>query len=531
MTIRDDSAASGNTIDGRLLHKMLLNGFASLSKNKAYLDSVNVFPVSDNDTGANMTATFERGISSLKDEASFNDVMSGFVKALLFGSKGNSGLILSQYFRGIHETTKGKDAVTVAELCGALRYANQFARKAVLHPVEGTVLTVMRDGIERTMPKVGETTSVAEFFDELVGQMLFCTQETVKQMDRLRDNNVVDSGALGLYVIFDGMGRAVHGDPHLFDCGEDDSLPIRVLDGFKNISFFRYCTECAVIVHDARNKEYYAGLVEQRGDSVVIALNGDILKVHIHTNAPQAIMDAVSGVGDVVSTKVDDLFLTNEFDRLNQRKHDGYAVVAFTSGEGNAAALEALGADVAFTVPRGHSPSEEELKVLISGFLKKDLIVFARDAEMQERLRRIKWFSNLRSLYVCDAWGLVRSFFALSSVLFADDAAGTIESLENFKRQMVFQVGVEATDSSNSVRYSSTDGKRPATAGDLPSLLNRVAGPERLAPYSTVVVFGGTDCTQDDAGAIRAHFEANAGIEFTYLDGGQADSVFVIGAL
>lgn len=531
MTTRGGSTVDVDAIDGRLLHKMLLTGFASLSHNKEYLDSVNIFPVSDNDTGTNMKATFEKGVSMLEAEPSFTAVMSKLVKGLLLGSRGNSGLILSQYFWGIHEYTKGKDVVTAVELGGALQYANQQARKAVINPTEGTILTVMRDGIDAAAPQVGDDTSVANFFDVLLNEMFRCTQATARQMDVLRDNNVVDSGALGLYVIFDGMRRAIHGDAEVFDCRKDESLPTRVDGVFKKASFFRYCTECAVNVRDARPKEYYVKLLEGRGDSIVVALDGDILKVHIHTSVPRAIIDEFAKFGNVLTEKTDDLFLTNEFERLNHRKHGGFAVVAFTSGEGNAVTLESLGADVAFAVPNGHSPSEDELKVLISGFLTDNLIVFAKDAEMRERLRRIKWFSNQRNLHVAEASGVVPSLFALSSLVFSDDVEAVLASLENLNRQDVFQVTIKAKRGDESVRYSADTGRRVIKTDDLGSLLDAVAGEDALARYSTVVAIGGADCKCDEVSIIRAHFENNDAIEFTYFEGQQGDSDFVIGAL
>jgi len=519
-----------NKINGRLLCKMLLNGFESLSYNKNYLDALNIFPVSDSDTGANMKNTFKKGIVALNDEDSFHAVFSVFVKGMLIGSRGNSGLILSQYFLGIQEYTKYKEAVTIAELCGALQHAYAMAYKAVIRPAEGTMLTVMRNGINRSLPKINDEMSAKEFFDILVEEMFLCTQETAEQMTVLRENNVVDSGALGLYLIFDGMRRALNNDLQYFDCEQDDSLPKRTTTLVKSVSFFRYCTEFVLKMHDIRCKEYFVHLIEKRGDSIVIAVDEDVLKVHIHTNVPQEIMNDFTEYGNIAVKKVDDLFLTQEFERLRQRKHKGFAVAVFTSGEGNAAILEQLGADVAFCVPCGYYPTEDELKSLIDGFLKENVIVFSCEKETHERLRRIKWFSNLQNLYVAESDSLIKTFFAISSLIFADEFKNVVKSLENPKKQRCFQASVKVLGGENHVQYSCFFKDEIIDDEDFTGLLNTVVNEKILSSYSTVVAFGGKHCKTKDIDSIHAHFERNENVEFTYFDGGQQDCDFIIGA-
>jgi len=509
---------------------MLLNGFTSLSYNKDYLDDLNVFPVSDSDTGTNMKNTFEKGIAELTDESSFHTVFSAFVKGMLVGSRGNSGLILSQYFLGIYDYTKDKESVTSADLCGALQHAYCMACRAVLQPAYGTMLTVMRDAISRVVPKISEKTSAKEFFNIFVEEMFLCTQETVKQMDMLRENNVVDSGALGLYLIFDGMKRTLNGDVQYFDCEQSELLPKRIPSVAKNVSFFRYCTEFILKKHDTQKRDYFVSLLEEKGESIVVAEDGDILKVHIHTNKPQEIIDEFSEYGNIAIKKVDDLFMTQEFEKLKQRKHAEFAVVAFTNGEGNATLLEQLGVDVAFSVPAGHFPDEDELKMLLDDLLEENLIVFPDDKQIQERLKRIKWFSNLGNLYVAETDSLPKTFFTLSSLIFADDFKNITKSLDNLKKQQTFQTKITATGTKEDEQYSAYLNNKVIAENNFKALLNVVANEDVLSQYSTVVVFGGKDCRPNDVASVCAHFENNDSIEFTYFDGGQCDCDFIIGA-
>ena len=519
-----------NAIDGELLRKMLLGGFENLSHNIDYLNGINVFPVSDGDTGTNMKKTFESGVAALNGEASFCDAFSVFVRGMLVGSRGNSGFILSQYFLGIYEYTKGKNTVSVTDLSSALPHAYQVAYRAVLNPVEGTILTIMREGTKRTLQKIGDKTSIQEFFDILAGEMFVCVRETVNQMSLLRSNNVLDSGAVGLYLIFDGMRGAFYENLRHFDCEESAALPSRGETLIKTFSFFRYCTEFVLNMRGAQSRDYFVRLLTDRGDSIVVAADEGLLKVHIHTNEPQKILDEFKKYGDIVTTKVDDLFLTQEFDRLKRRKHAGFAVAAFTCGEGNAAALENLGADVAFCVPNSHNPSEESLQKLLGELFKENLIVFACDREIRERLRRIKLSADLQNVYVAESDGLANVFFTLSSLIFADDFKNVVKSLENFKKQKVFQTSIKTVFVNNHMQYSGNLESQTVTMNDFTELLNVVLSEKALAPYSTVVVFGGKDCKQEDIDDIRAHFEKNSSVEFAYIDGQQQDCGFIIGA-
>ena len=501
-----------NTIDGKLLYKMLQGGFASLSHNENYLNDLNIFPVSDSDTGTNMKRTFKKGVAALSSESSVHDMFSTLAKGMSLGSRGNSGFILSQYFQGIHEYTKDKESITLTDFSDALTHAYSIAYKAVIQPTEGTMLTVMREGIKRTLPKVNDTMSAKEFLTILAEEMFQCVQETIKQMDVLRQNNVVDSGALGFYLIFEGMKKALHEDLGHFDCNQNTLLPKRVQPLNNAVSFFRYCTEFTLKLREAKYSDFFISLLKKRGDSIVVAKNESTLKVHVHTNGPKEIMDEFSKYGDITIKKVDDLFDTQEFERLKLRKHKGFVIVAFTHGEGNAMTLEQIGADVAFSVPFGHSPSEKELKNLLSEFLKENLIVFSSHKETRDRLKAIKWWQGFQNLYVAECDGLTKTFFMLSSLIFTDEFRNIKKSLEYLKNQRVFQTSIKGT-------Y------------DLVGQLKTAANEKILKPYSTVVVFGGKNCDSKDIDIVRAYFESNNNIEFAYYDGGQHDSDFIIGAV
>ena len=193
------------------------------------------------------------------------------------------------------------------------------------------------------------------------------------------------------------------------------------------------------------------------------------------------------------------------------RKHTGFAIAAFTDGDGNAATLEQLGADIALSVPFDHCPTEEGLKKLLGEFLKENLIVFPDNKETYEKLKNIQRSSNLQNLYIVDSDNLSKNIFMLSSLIFSDEFKDVVKSLESLEKRQVFHTSIRAKD-------------------DFLETLNAVADEKTLEPYATVVVFGGKDCKPEDVDTIRAYFEKNSNIEFTYFDGRQHDSDFIIGA-
>jgi len=316
-----------------------------------------------------------------------------------------------------------------------------------------------------------------------------------------------------------------------FDCEQSELLPKRISSLVKNVSFFRYCTEFSLSIREVKNKDYFVDLLAKRGDSIVVALNENVLKVHIHTNRPHEIMDEFSKYGSFISKKIDDLFMTQEFESLKLRKHKGYAIAAFTDGEGIAATLEQLGADVAFSIPAGYCPGEEEIKMLIDEFLKENLIIFPTNKEMCERLKRIQEHSRFQNVYVADSDSLPKSFFLLSSLVFSDEFKNIIKSFEDLKKQRIFETSVRTvTAENNQIQYSGYLNNKIIIKDEFTELLNAVAGEDALKPYSAVVVFGGKDCKPEDIESIHAHFEKNDNLEFAYFDGRQQDCDFIVGA-
>lgn len=501
-------------IDGSTLYGMLRSAFASLSYNESYLNDINTFPVSDSDTGTNMKRTFRTGLLALQGNEAPGEMLSRFAKEMTRKSRGNSGFILSQYFLGLSDSLKEKEAISIEDLSQAISHAYHVAYAAVINPMEGTMLTVMREGSKRALARFADigTGGLRDFFALLSADTFQSVLETHGQMRLLERNNVVDSGALGFYLVIDGMKKWLEGDTFYFDCKGNGLLPKKMAEAQNPLSFFRYCTEFTIRLKERRGKDYFTRLLSSRGDSVVVAINDGLLKVHIHTNAPQTVIQQFGRFGEIVLTKVDDLFDTPEFARLKTRKREDYAVVAFTNGTGNAALFENLGADAAFPVPESHEPTEEELKNILGPFLEGNLVVYSANKKIEDALKSMKWWDHRENLLVVECRGLANAFFKLASSMFDGPFREFSRQLDMLKRIKTLEL-------------SFRDMK------DIREHMESALSPERLSGRSSLVFFGGKEMSQEAIDAITFHFASRDDIEFNYFPGGQESPLLVVGVM
>ena len=501
-------------IDGYELYRMLRSAFASLSYNETYLNEINTFPVSDSDTGTNMKRTFQKGLLAIEGKAKAGEVLSVFAESMSLESRGNSGFILSQYFIGLSDSLRDKDIFTIEAFSEAVVHAYKVAYAAVIDPMEGTMLTVMREGAKQALAKFAllEGGTLKDFLDLLSSSIFAAVLETHGQMKLLETNNVVDSGALGFYLVVDGMKKSFEGAANYFDCREDRLLPRRSTAVENPLSFFRYCTEFTIRLKEKHDKEYFSKLLSGRGDSVVCAINGDLLKVHIHTNGPQAVIKSFEKFGTKILMKIDDLFETPEFSRLKARKHPDYAVVAFAYGAGTAALFERLGADAAFPLPEGHVPTEEELKNLLGSYLGGNLVVYSASREIEEKIKSIRWWDHYENLLVVECRGLASAFFRLASSMFDG-------SFKDFRKSLNILKKIKTAE------FSFKGGP------NLEAQIEAALSPNNLKGRSTIVVFGGKGIKQETVDALSLYFANRDDVEFSYFPGGQEQPLVIVGAM
>lgn len=308
-----------NTIGATMVQKCFLSGAKRIEANKEYINELNVFPVPDGDTGTNMTLTI---MSAAKEVSSLeNPTMEAVCKAIsggsLRGARGNSGVILSQLFRGFTKEIKEKEVITAEVLADAFDRAVETAYKAVMKPKEGTILTVARGGAERArqLAEDGEEDIIA-FAEGVIGHMKEVLDITPELLPVLKEAGVVDSGGKGLVTIMEGVFDALTGKETDFTLTETKPSAGKAAAGAASDSIstadikFGYCTEFIIMTekkYDAQEEQKFKAYLESIGDSIVVVSDEDVVKVHVHTNDPGLAIQKALTYGSLTKMKIDNM--------------------------------------------------------------------------------------------------------------------------------------------------------------------------------------------------------------------------------
>lgn len=367
-----------NKIDAGMVQKMFLAGAKALEAKKEYINELNVFPVPDGDTGTNMTMTI---MSAAKDVSLLkNPTMAELGKAIssgsLRGARGNSGVILSQIFRGFVKSMKGNDELDVTVLGNAVMHAAETAYKAVMKPKEGTILTVASAGARRAeeILREGEMTDLLQVCDEILQSMEDMLLKTPDMLPVLKQAGVVDSGGEGLMTFLRGAMDALNGRTADFTVkvGGNATVVKASTAGEADIKFC-YCTEYIIMLErnanmvEAQLKEY----LQKIGDCVVVVADDDIVKVHVHTNDPGLAIQKALSYGSLTSMKIDNMReehnekVIHDMQKVEKEKkempHKETGFIAVSSGEGLSEVFSDLGVDYLIEGGQTMNPSTEDM--------------------------------------------------------------------------------------------------------------------------------------------------------------------------
>ena len=303
------------TIDGQLFKTMVISGSNNLYNHYPEVDALNVFPVPDGDTGMNMNLTMTSGAKEVQNRTE-NDIYSiakTFSKGLLMGARGNSGVITSQIFRGFAQALEGKKEIDVIGLSEAFVSGSAVAYKAVIKPVEGTILTVIRETSENLSKKVKPSMSIEEAFKIILKEAKDSLKRTPNLLPVLKEVGVVDSGGAGLVKILEGMNAALNDE--FIERNEATAVEIKgsaqVAADDEN-SEFGYCTEFILRLgpSDTKktfNKNRFTSVLGAHGNSLVVVQDDDLVKVHVHTLTPGNIFNYAQQFGEFVKLKCENM--------------------------------------------------------------------------------------------------------------------------------------------------------------------------------------------------------------------------------
>lgn len=372
------------TIDGKTLKDMFVSASNNLYNHYPEVDALNVFPVPDGDTGMNMSMTMTNGSKFVSDVDSDNvyQVANTFAKGLLMGARGNSGVITSQIFRGFAQNLEGKSNVNAVALAEAFKNGAKVAYKAVIRPVEGTILTVIRESSEALVDYVEASTSIEEAIEQLVNEAKASLKRTPDLLPVLKEVGVVDSGGAGLVKIFEGMLSFLNGkfiEREDSATAKKDKVESPVVDMDKDEEF-GYCTEFIMRLGPIDEKEKFEeaafkGVLVERGNSIVVVRDDDIVKVHIHTLNPGNILTFAQQYGEFVTIKVENM--TEQHSKLQtppslKKKEEPvkpvhteptqpYGLVAISAGKGIDEMFTAIGVNEIVSGGQTMNPSIEDI--------------------------------------------------------------------------------------------------------------------------------------------------------------------------
>ena len=372
------------TIDGKTLKEMFVSASNNLYNHYPEVDALNVFPVPDGDTGMNMSMTMTNGAKFVKDVDSEDayQVANTFAKGLLMGARGNSGVITSQIFRGFAQSLEGKKSVNAVQLAEAFKNGAKVAYKAVIRPVEGTILTVVRESSAALDEFAEASTTIEEAIEKLVSEAKKSLKRTPDLLPVLKEVGVVDSGGAGLVKIFEGMhsflkGKFIEREENATQEKAKVESPIGEMDQDDE---FGYCTEFIMRLGPADEKEKFeeqtfkSTLIE-RGNSIVVVRDDDIVKVHIHTLNPGNILTFAQSYGEFVTIKVENM--TEQHSKLQtppslKKKEEAaepvrstlenaYGLVAISAGKGIDEMFTSIGANEIVSGGQTMNPSIEDI--------------------------------------------------------------------------------------------------------------------------------------------------------------------------
>jgi DegV family protein with EDD domain len=300
-------------LDGRRLYYIFIAGAKKLFENQSLLNQINVFPVNDGDTGTNLASTIRSVLEKTRPERSYKNTIDTIAEAALLNSQGNSGIIFAQFLYGISAETEGLDTIGLIQFTESIKKSVKYIYEAIANPVEGTILTVIREWAEYIH------LNRESFLD--FGHLLTASQhilnksleETISKLDILTKSNVVDAGAKGFVLFIEGILEFVKSNniKSLLRTHTENILPLKRDEIIPQIVIYRYCTE-AIIKNSNIDKISLTQTLEQSGDSVVVAGSEKIRHIHVHTNSPANLFANLQKFGTLSSQKADDMFRQSE---------------------------------------------------------------------------------------------------------------------------------------------------------------------------------------------------------------------------
>ena len=544
-------------LTGILFSKMARGGAAELSSNAEEVNKLNVFPVPDGDTGDNMRMTIESGVAALENiqTNSLSEVMKVLSTGMLLGARGNSGVILSQFFAGTAKGFEGVNRADANTLGRALEMGVEQAYASVMSPTEGTILTVAREAVEYAVNRINPKSTIHTFFADLVYEMHASLDRTPEILTVLKEAEVVDSGGAGLFYIMDGFNRVLNGEKiqNAASAESTKSAPVAMPTGFNADSemTYGYCTELLVQLQNKKTdvsaydvealKQYLSTL----GDSIVAFKTDSIVKLHVHTLTPEKVLAHMREVGEFLTVKIENMSLQHSetetekeaktapaAEAVSDEPKKKYGLVSVCIGEGIESLFTELGVDRIVEGGQTQNPSTNDFLDAFAKVNAETIFVFPNNGNIFMAASQAAELYDKAKVVVIPSKSIGTGYVALT--VFNPDN----DSAEEIEREMLEAMSrVKCGYVSPSIRDADLNGIH-INNGDTIGIVNKeivVSEPGRLDAAVGLVdklvedgecfmltVFCGKDASAEERAELEAMLkEKHADLEQYFIDGGQ----------
>ena len=558
-------------LDGCAFLRMLNGGVDSIRANSKKINDLNVFPVPDGDTGSNMTKTFEAGFLEAKSlpqnrRTSLSDVTQKMSHGMLLGARGNSGVILSQIFKGIQLELKNYSTVNAEQLLKAYEKGVEQSYHAVVNPVEGTILTVFREATEYTKNKLSAGSSIEDFYKTHIEGAKLILPKTKELLEVLKSADVIDSGGAGYLCIAEGMYEALLDENYSGKASSEIDLdklsehpvenkPALDISAFTRDSLleFGYCTECLLRLQTSKVKDvddfdiniildYLKGI---GGESVVAFKEDDIVKIHVHTENPGLVLTELRKYGEFLTIKVENMALQHEERIKNaepKKERIPLAVVAVANGEGLKKAFTDFGCDYIIDGGQTGNPAAAAFVKAFDTVNADNIIVLPNNSNIVLTAKQAAEMYKNSKIYVIPTKSIQQGYSALAMINPAiEDMDSMVADVEDYIDDVISgSVALAVRDAElngKSIRqgdYLGMFGEEIVSVSSdkiqaLKDML-KALDEKTIKDKELLTLFCGQDVSEEEAQQALEMLETDfAGLEITSCKGGQQVYSFLVG--
>jgi len=540
-------------IDGNQFKKLVVNGSIRLKNNMNYINDLNVFPVPDGDTGSNMSATMSAGAKAIEnlDEPSIGSVCKTLARGMLMGARGNSGVILSQLFSGVAKGLKEYETADPEVFANALRMGVEQAYAAVINPVEGTMLTVSREGADQAVSIAHSVKDFEQLFEEYIKELDASLERTPDLLPILKEVGVIDSGAAGFIEVVKGMNDALVGK--VYETRKENGDYKVNLTNIPQMTGenFGYCTEFIMQIEKMNefDQRTFTEMISPLGDSLVVVQDENILKVHIHTLTPGDALNLAQHYGFFINLKIENMNLQHtevlihqELDHQDEYEcgHDHshsvaptmkkkYAIVAVVNGVGLKETFIEMGCDYIIEGGQTMNPSVEDFVKAIEQINADHIIIIPNNKNVLLSAETAAGMIENVDVRVLKAKTISQGYAGLTMFDATLDIDENLEEMNNYIKNV--KTG-EVTYAIRDSVYSGVEIKKDHFMGIFDGKIitsneTRMNTCEHLLKEmiddrtEIVTIMYGIDVDENEVGEIENFLNDNYSVEVEIISGGQ----------